>query len=151
MRVVIGSDHAGFDLKQIIKALLERLGVPYEDVGAASNPSSDYPDFADAAARQILAGRADRGILICGTGIGMSIAANKFPQVRAAVCHDEFTAEICRRHNDVNVLCLSADVPPDRTARIVEVWLHTAFEGGRHARRVEKITALEQHAGGSST
>lgn len=150
MKIAIGCDHRGVSPKSKLAHTLAQQGHEVVDVGANSDQAVDYPDIAAAVASRVAAGEADRGVLICGTGIGMSIAANKFAQVRAAVCHDEFTAEICRRHNDVNVLCLSADVPPDRTARIVEVWLHTAFEGGRHARRVEKITALEQHAGGGS-
>jgi ribose 5-phosphate isomerase B len=116
------------------------------DVGAFSSDSVDYPDVAAAAAQRVVAGQSDRAILICGTGVGMCIAANKMVGVRAATCQDELTAELCRRHNDVNVLCLSADVPGEVVAaRVIEVWLAAAFEGGRHARRVEKITQLELH------
>lgn len=148
MRVVIGSDHAGFDLKEIIKALLERLGVPYEDVGAASSASSDYPDFADAAARAILAGRADRGILVCGTGIGMSIAANKIPGIRAALAWNEATARLGRAHNDANILTLGGrTTPPGGVEVIVRTFLSTGYEGGRHDGRLAKITRLERKDG----
>ena len=104
----------------------------------------DYPDIAAAVARRVSAGEVDRGILICGTGLGMCIAANKFPGVRAAPCHDDLTAEMSRRHNDLNVLCLSGDILGERLVdRLVAIWLSTEFEGGRHARRVQKISELE--------
>ena len=105
----------------------------------------DYPDFGAKGARSVSEGKADRAILICGSGIGMSIVANKFPGVRAALCHDELTAEMSRRHNDANVLCLSADLLGERlTSRMIEIWLGTVFEGGRHARRIGKISDMEQ-------
>lgn len=144
MRVAIGADHRGFNLKGKLLALVERLGHEVVDVGAFSPESVDYPDLAVLAAQRVAGGQSDRAILICGTGIGMCIAANKVAGVRAATCHDELTAELCRRHNDVNVLCLSAEVPAEPVVtRVIEVWLTADFEGGRHARRVDKISQLE--------
>jgi len=145
VRVVIGSDHAGFVLKETIKALLGRMGVPCEDVGASSAASSDYPDFAAAAARVILDGRADRGILVCGTGIGMVIAANKIPGIRAALACSAATARLARSHNNAQVLTLggrttpAADVEP-----IVRAFLTTEYEGGRHDGRLAKVARLER-------
>ena len=145
MRVVIGSDHAGFDLKETIKALLERLEVPYEDVGAGSPAPSDYPDFADAAARAILTGRADRGILVCGTGIGMVIAANKVRGIRAALAWNEETARLSRAHNDANIITLGGrTTPAGDVERILRAFLSTEYEGGRHDGRLAKITRLER-------
>ena len=144
MRIAIGSDHRGFAVKGKLIDLLKRLSHEVIDVGPQSPESVDYPDIASIVARQVSHGQVDRGILICGTGIGMCIAANKFPGVRAAPCHDDLTAEMSRRHNDVNVLCLSADMLGERLIdRMVEIWLAARFEGGRHARRVDKITGLE--------
>jgi ribose 5-phosphate isomerase B len=115
------------------------------DDGPASDEAVDYPDFAALVARKVSKGEVERGILICGTGLGMAIAANKFPGVRAANCADEVTAELSRRHNDLNVLCLSGDLLSSRiTERLVEIWLDTEFEGGRHKRRVSKIRQLEE-------
>jgi len=148
MRVAVGSDHRGVEVKAKLVELLARLGHAVEDVGTSTAESCDYPDLAAKVARRISVGLADRGILICGTGLGMCIAANKFPGVRAAPCHDDLTAELSRRHNDLNVLCLSADMLGERLIdRMVEIWLNTPFEGGRHARRVEKIATLENDAG----
>jgi RpiB/LacA/LacB family sugar-phosphate isomerase len=145
VRVVIGSDHAGFDLKETIKALLERLGVPYEDVGADSASSSDYPDFADAAARAILAGRADRGILVCGTGIGMVIAANKIPGIRAALAWNEATARLGRAHNDANIMTIGGRTTrPADAEGIVRAFLFTGYDDGRHDVRLAKIAHLER-------
>jgi len=145
VRVVIGSDHAGFDLKETIKALLERLEVPYEDVGAGSPAPSDYPDFADAAARAILTGRADRGILVCGTGIGMVIAANKVRGIRAALAWNEETARLSRAHNDANVMTLGGrTTPPAEVEGMLRAFLSTEYEGGRHDGRLAKITRLER-------
>jgi ribose 5-phosphate isomerase B len=144
MKIAIGSDHRGFDVKGRIVTLLERLGHEVSDVGPVGSESVDYPDFAFEVARAVSAGRVDRGILICGTGIGMCIAANKVAGVRAAPCHDSITAEMSRRHNNANVLCLSADLlGGELLDRMVRIWLETEFEGGRHARRVEKITRFE--------
>jgi ribose 5-phosphate isomerase B len=149
MRVAIGSDHRGFDVKRRIATLLQRLGHEVSDYGTQSGDSVDYPDFAFQVAKAVSEGRADRGVLICGTGIGMCIAANKVPGVRAAPCHDSITAEMSRRHNDANVLCLSADLLGEELIeRMVRIWLETEFEGGRHARRVEKIQRFERGEGG---
>lgn len=144
MRISIGSDHRGYHLKSRLITLLRAVGHDVSDEGTQSTKSVDYPDFAARVARKVSDHDVDRGILICGTGIGMTIAANKFPGVRAAPCYDELTAELSRRHNDLNVLCLSADMLSDRLAdRLVETWLTTEFEGGRHGRRVAKICTFE--------
>jgi ribose 5-phosphate isomerase B len=145
MRIAIGSDHRGYHLKEQLIAMLRSKGHEVFDEGATATESVDYPDFAALVAKKVSTGAVERGILICGTGIGMAIAANKFAGVRAAPCNDEVTAEISRRHNDLNVLCLSADMlSPRMVERMVEVWISTPFEGGRHERRVEKIHLLEQ-------
>jgi ribose 5-phosphate isomerase B len=144
MKIAIGSDHRGFEVKRRIVALIARLGHEVMDVGPVGNESVDYPDFAFEVAQAVSAERVERGILICGTGIGMCIAANKVPGVRAAPCHDSITAEMSRRHNNANVLCLSADLlGGELLDRMVRIWLETDFEGGRHARRVDKITRFE--------
>jgi ribose 5-phosphate isomerase B len=146
MRIAIGSDHRGFAVKSKVIELLNRLNQEVIDAGPHSNESVDYPDIAAIVGGQVSNGSVDRGILICGTGIGMCIAANKFAGVRAAPCHDDLTAEMSRRHNDLNVLCLSADMLGEKLIdRMVEIWLKTDFEGGRHARRVEKISEMEQN------
>jgi len=125
--------------------LVKRLGHEVVDVGSHTPDPVDYPDIALLVGRKVADGEVDRGILVCGTGLGMCIAANKILGVRAAPCHDDLTAEMSRRHNDLNVLCLSADMLGERLIdRMVEIWLNTPFEGGRHARRVEKISALER-------
>ena len=145
MRIAVGTDHRGFSIRSKVIELVERLGHEVEDVGTFSGDAVDYPDIASAVSRKVSQGEVDRGILVCGTGLGMCIAANKFHGVRAAPCHDDLTAEMSRRHNDTNVLCLSADLLGGRLIdRMVELWLATPFEGGRHARRIEKITQLEQ-------
>ena len=145
MKIAIGSDHRGYDAKHRLVPLLQQLGHEVLDIGPEGHESVDYPDFAFQVARAVGEGRVDRGILICGTGIGMCIAANKVPGVRAAPCHDSITAEMSRRHNDANVLCLSADLlGGDLMDRMVRIWLQTDFEAGRHARRVEKIARFEQ-------
>jgi ribose 5-phosphate isomerase B len=150
MRISVGSDHRGVAMRQKIIDLLERLGQEVIDVGAHDEEAIDYPDVAASVARRVSAGEADRGILICGTGLGMSIAANKFPGVRAAPCHDDLTAELSRRHNDLNVLCLSGDIVGEKIVdRLVEIWLETPFEGGRHARRLGKICGMEGSNGDS--
>lgn len=146
MRIAVGSDHRGYSVKERIIELLRRLEQEVSDAGTCNADSVDYPDIAAVVAAQVSRGDVDRGILICGTGIGMCITANKFANVRAAPCHDDLSAEMSRRHNDLNVLCLSADMLGERLIdRMVEIWLKTDFEGGRHARRVEKIRQLEQH------
>jgi ribose 5-phosphate isomerase B len=148
MKIAVGSDHRGFEVKRRVVSLLENLSHTVLDMGPASRESVDYPDFAFQVATAVGEGQAERGILICGTGIGMCIAANKVSGVRAAPCHDSITAEMSRRHNDSNVLCLSADLlGEDLIDRMVRIWLTTDFEGGRHARRVEKITRFEQGGG----
>jgi ribose 5-phosphate isomerase B len=145
MRIIVGSDHRGYQVKQKVIDLVRRLGHEVVDEGTNGAGSVDYPDVAAHVGDSVSKGQVDRGILICGTGIGMSIAANKFPGVRAAPCHDDLTAEMSRRHNDLNVLCLSADMLGEKLIdRMVEIWLNTPFEGGRHARRVEKIAELEK-------
>jgi ribose 5-phosphate isomerase B len=145
MRIAIGSDHRGFATKQKLIDLLRRLGQSVDDVGTHSADSVDYPDVASIVAAKVSRAEVERGILICGTGIGMAIVANKFPGVRAAPCHDDLSAEMSRRHNDLNVLCLSADMLGEKLIdRMVEIWLKTDFEGGRHARRVEKISKLDR-------
>ena len=147
MKIAIGSDHRGVQLKAKIVELLTGLGHEVEDVGPQEAASVDYPDYAALVASKVSANEVERGILICGTGIGMAIAANKFKGVRAAPCNDELTAEMSRRHNNLNVLCLSADLLGDspRVEPLVKTWLDTAFEAGRHLRRVEKITELDKH------
>ena len=147
MRIAVGSDHRGFAVKCKIVELLRELGQEVFDDGVFDNQSADYPDVAQIVALRVSRQEVDRGILICGTGIGMSIAANKFSGVRAAPCHDDLTAEMSRRHIDLNVLCLSADMLGERLIdRMIEIWLKTEFEGGRHARRIEKITQIEHRA-----
>jgi len=144
MKIAIGSDHRGFEVKKRIGHLLGQLGHEVVDVGTHSRDSVDYPDFAFQVAQAVGAKEVDFGILICGTGVGMSIVANKVVGVRAAPCHDSITAEMSRRHNDANVLCLSGDLLGDTLIeRMVRIWLTTEFEGGRHARRVDKIVQFE--------
>jgi ribose 5-phosphate isomerase B len=144
MKIAIGSDHRGHEAKKRLVALLHQLGHEVLDLGTDRPDSVDYPDFAFAVGEAVGGGKVDRGILICGTGIGMCMAANKVVGVRAAPCHDSVTAEMSRRHNDANVLCLSADLlGEDLIERTVRIWLDTPFEGGRHARRVEKIVRYE--------
>ena len=145
MKIAVASDHRGFLIKAKILATVQGCGHEVVDMGTDSIESVDYTDYAVRVAQAVSEGSTDRGILICGTGIGMCIVANKFPGVRAASCHDDLTVEMSRRHNDSNVLCLSADLLGDRlVTRMVEIWLKTEFEGGRHARRLEKITRLEE-------
>ncbi len=145
MKIAVGSDHRGYQVKCKILAQIGELGHTGVDFGPGSADSVDYPDVAAKVAKAISQGEIDRAVLICGTGIGMCIVANKYPGVRAASCHDDLTAEMSRRHNDANILCLSADLLGERlVTRMVELWLTTEFEGGRHARRVEKIAHYEQ-------
>jgi len=138
--IVLASDHAAIGLKDELVRVLRARGEAFRDLGPSDDSSVDYPDFAHLLVREILDGRARQGILICGTGIGMSMAANRHPGIRAALCHDAYTAGMARRHNDANVLCLGARVIGSGVAdQIVEVFLDTDFEGGRHQRRVAKI------------
>ena len=142
--LVIGSDHAAYDLKEKIKAFLVEQSIDVEDVGCFSDNSVDYPDYGVKVASLVSSGKFSRGILLCGTGIGMSMVANKFSHVRAALCSDLFSAIMSRRHNDSNILVLGARVIGDVLAlEIVRVWLETPFEGGRHLRRLEKFDRLD--------
>lgn len=148
MRIALSADHRGVEVFRHLFDWLNRHGHRVDDCGIRIEPNCDYPDMAYAVASRVAHGRADRGILICGTGIGMCMAANKVPGVRAACVHDEITAEISRRHNDANVLCLAADMLGIRIIdRIVATWLATEFDGGpasRHARRLAKLAAIER-------
>lgn len=142
--LALGSDHGGFPLKQHIKAWLDAHGVAYRDFGCDTADSCDYPVFGKAAAEAVASGACDRGIVICTTGIGISIAANKVRGIRCALCSEPLSAEMTRRHNNANMLALgSGFVGPNLAERIVEVFLSTEFEGGRHARRVDQLSQLE--------
>ncbi|HUS72923.1 MAG TPA: ribose 5-phosphate isomerase B [Sedimentisphaerales bacterium] len=144
MKIAVGSDHRGFEAKQQIKAIVTQLGHECVDFGTNDSNPVDYPDPAYLAAMAVSKKEANRAILVCSTGLGMSIAANKIKSIRAALCHDELSARISRDHNDANVLCLSGDQTGEVLLRkIVEVWLKTEFSGGRHERRVRKIAAIE--------
>jgi len=146
MKVAIGSDHRGFKAKQLIASIVMGLGHEVIDVGTTDNNPVDYPDPAYLAAKAVVDKRADRAILACGTGIGMSITANKIKGIRAALCYDELSAQISRHHNDANVLCVSGELLGEvLLRRMVEVWLDTDFAGGRHKRRVKKIEAIEEN------
>ena len=142
--IAIASDHGGYELKQELMAHLRARGLEYKDFGCFSGDSCDYPDFGEPAARAVAAGECDRGILICGTGVGMSITANKIRGIRCALCGDCYTAELTRRHNDANILAMGARVVgPGLAEKIMDTFLDTSFEGGRHARRVAKIHQVE--------
>ncbi len=148
MRIAVGSDHRGAELRSKLIDFLRRLDQVVVDATEHASENDDYPDIAEAVARKVSTQEVDRGILICGTGLGMCIVANKIPGVRAAPCFDDLSAELSRRHNDLNVLCLSGDMIAEKLAdRIVEIWLKTPFEGGRHARRILKIASLEHRNG----
>ena len=145
MKVALGSDHGGFTLKEEIKKYLEEKGIEYKDFGTYSTDSCDYPDIALPVAKAVQKGEYDRGILICGTGIGIGIAANKVPGIRAALCHDTFSARASREHNNANILTMGERVIGRGLALdIVDVWLNTEFAGGRHQRCVDKIHELER-------
>lgn len=145
MVVAIGSDHGGFELKEVIKGLLTAEEIEFVDLGPENEESVDYPIYGEKVAKAVAAGEADRGIVICGTGIGISIAANKVPGIRCALCTNEFMAEMTRRHNDSNVLALGGRVLGTELAKsIVKMWLYTEFEGGRHQRRIDLITEIEE-------
>jgi ribose 5-phosphate isomerase B len=147
MKIALASDHAGFSEKEKLKPLLTELGIDYSDLGTVSEDSVDYPDYARKVAEKVAAGHVDQGVLVCGSGTGMAITANKVPGVRAAVAWSEEIARLARQHNDANVLALGArTTPPGEIPNIVRAWFETPFEGGRHTKRVEKITALEQKA-----
>src|SRR5579859_1696876 len=145
MKISLGADHAGFELKEKIKKLLQQQGLEVSDQGTLSSESVDYPDYARKVGEQVANHSADLGILVCGSGIGMAIAANKIPGVRAANVSSEYEAQLSREHNDANVLALGARLISDQNAfEIVQKWLETTFAGGRHQRRVEKITQIER-------
>jgi len=145
MRIALASDHAGYAEKERLKALLTDLGVEFEDLGTVSEASVDYPDYARAVAEQVADGRVEQGLLVCGSGTGMAITANKVPGVRAAVAWSEEIARLARQHNDANVLAIGArTTPPDDIPKIVRAWFSTEFEGGRHAARVAKISDVER-------
>ena len=144
MKVAIGSDHAGFDLKEKVREYLAGTDVGVVDMGTNSSASVDYPDYAEKVAAEVRDGKVDRGILVCGTGIGVCISANKVHGIRAAPAWNPEIARLSRLHNDANILCLSGRfLEPAAATEIVKVWLETPFEGGRHQRRVDKISALE--------
>jgi ribose 5-phosphate isomerase B len=144
MRIALGADHAGVKLKQDIRQLLDERGIAYTDFGTNAADSVDYPDFAAIVAREVASGRFDYGILLCGSGVGMAIAANKVAGIRAAAVTDEPSARLGREHNNANILALGERLtPPDLARRLVNVFLDTPFAGGRHQRRIDKISALE--------
>ncbi len=139
-KIALGSDHAGFELKEKIKKILESLDLVWEDLGTTSSDSCDYPDYARAVAEAVSQGKSSRGIICCGSGIGVSIVANKVRGIRAALCHDQEDAVTSRKHNDANILCLAGrrtDV--EQCEKVIRAWMSTEFEGGRHQRRVERI------------
>ena len=144
MKIAMGSDHGGFALKQHLKTYLENKGCLVEDCGTDSTQSCDYPDFGRLAAEAVASGRCERGLVICTTGIGISISANKVRGIRCALCSEPLSAEMTRRHNDANMLALGGGmIGPNMAERIVDVFLSTAFEGGRHQRRVDKVMSIE--------
>lgn len=145
MKLVIGSDHGGFHLKETIKQYLQEQGIEVEDYGTLTGERCDYPDIAEKVAIAVAEGTFDRGILICGTGIGIGIAANKVKGIRAAVCNDLFSAEYGRRHNDANIVTMGERIIGTGVAKeVIRIFLHTPFDGGRHVERVAKIGKLEQ-------
>jgi len=145
MKVAIASDHAGFEEKERLKPLLDELGIEFEDLGTGSTESVDYPDYARKVAEEVAQGKVEQGLLVCGSGTGMAIAANKVPGVRAAVAWSEEIARLAREHNDANVLALGARTTPmDQLPGIVRAWFGAKFDVGRHERRVEKIRAIER-------
>ena len=145
--IALGSDHAGLPLKKEIIALLEEMGLPYHDYGTYTTDSCDYAQFAQRAAKAVASGECERGIIICGTGIGISMAANKVKGIRCACCSDCYSAKMTRKHNDANMLAMGARVVgPDLGRMIAEIFLTTDFEGGRHQRRIDQITAIENGA-----
>ena len=147
MKIALGSDHGGFQLKETIRAWLLENGYEVDDKGTYDEQSCDYPDYGKAVALAVAGGQVDRGILVCGTGIGISIAANKVNGIRATVCGDTYSAKLTRQHNDANVLSIGQRVTgPGLAVDIVEIWLNTEFEGGRHAARLEKIAQIEAEA-----
>ena len=145
MKIAIGCDHGGFELKEAVRGYLEERQIPYEDFGAYNTDSVDYAPIAAKAARAVASGQADFGVLVCSTGIGISMAANKVKGIRAALCTNEFCAEMTRRHNNANILCMGGKVIDKETAvKLVDIFLHTEFEGGRHQRRIDQIAQIEE-------
>ncbi|RLD15399.1 ribose 5-phosphate isomerase B [candidate division KSB1 bacterium] len=143
MKLAIGADHAGYYLKERVKEFLKSKNIDFKDYGTFKIESCDYPEYAYKVGQAVVNGEADLGILICGTGIGMSITANKIKGIRAALVYDEQTAKLSRQHNDANVLCLGGRLTPEEEAKkIVDVWLNTSFEGGRHEKRIKLISQL---------
>ncbi|HTG80823.1 MAG TPA: ribose 5-phosphate isomerase B [Geobacteraceae bacterium] len=143
--IALASDHGGLQLKEAVKKLLEERGIPFEDCGTENGESVDYPDYGEKVARKVAAGAAEKGVLFCGTGIGMSIVANKFPHVRAALVTDPFMARMAKEHNNANILVLGGRILDENQAReMVATWLDTAYEGGRHQGRLDKIAAIER-------
>ena len=144
MKIALASDHAGYAEKELMKPLLRDLGLQVDDLGTMSEESVDYPDYARKVAEQVARGEADQGLLVCGSGTGMAMTANKVPGVRAAVAWSEETARLARQHNDANVLAIGArTTPPGQIPAIVRAWFSSDFEGGRHADRIEKIRRME--------
>lgn len=145
MKIAIASDHAGFEEKERLKPVLDELGIQYEDLGTGSEASVDYPDYARKVGEEVARGHVNQGLLVCGSGTGMAIAANKVPGVRAAVAWNEEIATLAREHNDANILTLGARVTPAaELSKIVRAWFAAKFEGGRHQNRVDKITEIER-------
>jgi ribose 5-phosphate isomerase B len=143
--IVLGSDHGGLALKEAVKELLKERGLPLEDCGTDNGDSVDYPDFGEKVARRVSSGAAEKGVLFCGTGIGMSIVANKFPRVRAALATDVFMARMAKEHNNANILVLGGRVlDGEKAKKMVATWLDSSFEGGRHQGRLDKIEVLER-------
>lgn len=144
--IALGCDHGGFGLKQTVMKYLDEKGLAYKDYGTYTEDSRDYPSYGEAVAKAIVNGECEKGIIICGTGIGISIAANKVKGIRAALCHNEFTAQMCREHNNAQILSMGARVlEEDMALRIVETFLNTEFAGGRHEIRVNKLMEIENH------
>jgi ribose 5-phosphate isomerase B len=146
MRICLGSDHAGFELKEQVKTFLGRIAVEVNDIGTHSAASVDYPDFAAKVATEVQSGAFERGILVCGSGVGMCITANKFSGIRAVLAWNPEIARLSREHNDTNILCLPGRFMDAASAeQVITIWLQTPFQGGRHQQRVDKISALEEH------
>lgn len=144
MKIAIGCDHGGIVLKDAITEMLKKRGIEYIDYGTYNNDSVDYPDYAFKVADSVAKGETDKGILMCGTGIGISIAANKVKGIRCAVCHNEFTAQACAEHNNANIISLGGRILSEAEAvKLVEIWLDTPFGGERHIKRIDKITEIE--------
>jgi len=145
MKLAVGSDHGGLELKLAVAEMLRQRGIDVTDFGTLSDDSVDYPDFGAKVARAVASGEADLGVVVCGTGIGISISANKIPGIRAALVHDEFTAQMAKEHNNANILAMGGRVlSPEQGVKLVEIWLDSEYQGGRHQRRLDKIAALDQ-------